>query len=130
MRRSSRRAGVLASGLTVLAVAGWGCGDGRPGVEGSNTEAKVRGKVIAAGKPATKGEVVFDPSNYKRKLEQARTAPINPDGTYEITTLVGENIIGARGPGLSAYSTQVQTFDVREGENTFDIQLPVPGTTD
>ena len=109
-----------------LVIAGWGCGGGGPSVSGSSAEGKVTGRLFVKGKPATKGEVVFDPSNIERKLEQARTAPVGPDGTYEITTLVGENKVSARGPGLNAFAYEIQSVDVKEGENTFDIQLPVP----
>src|SRR5690606_22925014 len=78
-----------------------GCGQGPPPVSASKTEATVRGKVVVRGKAATKGQVVFDPSNIRRKDAVARTAELNPDGTYSITTLIGENDVRYEGPAIA-----------------------------
>jgi hypothetical protein len=106
-------------------VIGWGC-DGRPAVSSSTTEATVKGTVTVKGKPATKGTVEFDPANYQRKDAQARSAPINPDGTYTIETLVGGNTVRVRGPEAEKAGALYETtdFDVKEGENTLDIKVP------
>ena len=120
--RSLQIAGLLSSALLVAAM---GCG-GRPSAEGSMTEATVRGTVTINGKPATTGEVVFDPSNYERPNAEAYRTPIQEDGSYEITTLVGYNMVqidseeAARAD--AAYSTI--DYEVQQGENTFDIKLP------
>ena len=79
-------------GSALLGLGMLGC-DGKPSVETSTTEAKVKGTVTIKGKVATKGKVVFDPSNYKRKNESVRQADISADGTYEITTLIGPNTV-------------------------------------
>ena len=57
------------------------------------TEGTVRGTVTIKGKPATKGEVVFDPSNYERPNAEAHRAPIQEDGSYEVTTQVEYNMV-------------------------------------
>jgi hypothetical protein len=121
---------VLAPGLVgpaLLYLAGLGC-DSRPAVDTSTTEATVKGTVTVKGKPATKGKVVFDPSNYKRKNEAIRTADIGPGGTYEIKTLVGTNSVKVDSPeaakAASLYDTY--TYDVPSGTSTFDIVIPKP----
>jgi len=117
--------------LVILAVAaivsGVGC-DGGPPVETSKTEAKVHGKVIIRGKPVKKGRVWFDPANYRRKDVAARDAEVAEDGTYEITTLIGENSVRYEGPATlkdRELDGAVQGFDVKDGDNQFDIILPL-----
>jgi len=114
--------------LMVAAMAGVGCGGGAPAVSTSKTEAKVRGKVIIRGKPATKGLVWFDPANYRRKDALARSAEVTKEGTYEVTTLIGENSVRYEGPATAnnrELDGTVLGYDVKDGvENQFDIVLP------
>ncbi|WP_337177289.1 hypothetical protein [Paludisphaera sp.] len=122
MKRASRRtmALALAAGLT----AGWGCGDGAPSVETSTAEATVQGKVTFNGKPVTKGEVTFDPSNHLRKNATTRSAALGADGTYTATTLVGANQVFVNSPELRKTEVGTIEYDVRAGDNTLDIALP------
>ncbi len=104
-----------------------GCGSGAPYAESSLTEATVTGRVTSTGKPIAKGQVVFDPANVNRPRESARTAEIRKDGTYEVTTLIGENRVTVAIPGRTKkggvpYVQQI--FDVKAGSNTFDITVP------
>ena len=87
------RLAAAGAGLIVLAseLAAWGCGSGAPHAESSRTEARVTGRVTAAGKPVANGRVIFDPANVNRPSEPARTAEIGKDGTFEVTTLIGAN---------------------------------------
>jgi hypothetical protein len=105
-----------------------GCGPGGPRAEPSLVEATVTGRVESAGKPITKGRVLFDPANVNRPREAARTAEIGPDGTYKITTLIGENRVTVAIPGRpsKAGSLPVQLIcDVKAGqENSFPITVP------
>src|SRR4051794_21185477 len=80
-------------------MAGWGCGGGgsAPAVSSSLTEATVSGTVTIKGKPATKGDVTFDPANSQRNVA-ARSAPIGADGTYTVTTLLGGNTVRVTSP--------------------------------
>jgi len=112
-----RIAAAAGASFMVLALA---CGDERPPVSSSMTEATVKGTVKVKGKLATKGTVVFDPSNYIRKMERARNAPVGKDGSYTIKTLVGENVATYSG---MPYDRVV--FEVKEGENTLDIEVPL-----
>lgn len=114
----------------VVAVFAWGCGGaGTPPVESSRTEAKVSGTVKIRGKAATKGKVTFDPSNIRRKDVAPSTAAIGKDGTYTITTLIGENSVFVETPETerdSRLGSNVQNLNVQVGDNTFDIQIPPP----
>ncbi len=119
-----RAAAVAATGMLIL---GMGCGDDKPAVDTSTTEATVKGTVKLKGKLLTRGEIAFDPSNYQRKNETARRVPIGKDGSYSVKTLVGANRVSfsvpemARDPKLQDLSLQ---YDVQPGENTYDIELP------
>jgi hypothetical protein len=71
--------------------------------------------------------VRFDPSNYRRKDEVARRAPIGADGRYTIKTLSGENRVTFEIAALKK-SAELQdlalTYDAKAGENAYDIALP------
>jgi hypothetical protein len=125
VKRAHKRIAVsLASAMLVM---GWGCGDGKPSVSSSTEEATVKGTVSIKGKPAKKGEVVFDPSNYRRKDEPVRKTPINPDGTYEIKTLVGENTVRVGGDEAAKAGASYVSLplDVKSGQvNEFNIKIP------
>jgi hypothetical protein len=101
-----------------------GC-EGAPAVDTSTTEATVKGVVKVGGVPATEGEIVFDPANYKRKDVAARSAPIGKDGTYTIKTLTGENQVklgGSIARKKPILSRVQHAYDVHPGENTFDFE--------
>lgn len=119
-----------------VAVSLWGCGDDRPAAEASRTEAKVTGTVKIHGKPMASGEITFNPANYQRADAEPRKAPIK-DGSYEITTLVGQNSVVVSGPEITkepelGYSAQ--TVEVSASGSTLNIELPpaqqaAPATT-
>lgn len=114
---------LFALGPIVLA----GCQGGTPAVETSKTEATVRGQVIVRGKPASGGQVWFDPANYRRKDVAAVSAEVTKEGTYEITTLIGENSVRYEGPAVARdreLDGVAQGYVVKEGDNEFDIVLP------
>jgi hypothetical protein len=125
MGRSSRWARVAAA--AALGIGPFGCEDAKPPTESSLAEAKVHGTVKAMGKLVTDGEVVFNPANRSRKDVSVRSTPIRKDGTYEITTLVGQNSIRIGGPPLEK-NPQLGygglTYTVTSGDNTFNIELP------
>jgi hypothetical protein len=114
----------LASFVVILGGLESGCDD-RPSVDSSTTEATVTGTVLIKGKPATGGEIQFNPANVDR-LVGSRTATIGPDGTYTITTYTGGNQIGFAGrlasenPGLFRFK---EYFEVQRGENKKDFDL-------
>ncbi|MEW4570988.1 hypothetical protein AB1L88_24230 [Tautonia sp. JC769] len=114
------------AGLGPIVLAG--CGSKTPAVSTSTTEATVRGRVIVHGKPASGGTVWFDPANYRRKNAVAVSTDVTKEGSYEITTLIGENSVRYEGPAVSGdreLDGLVQGYTVEEGENSWDIVLPV-----
>jgi hypothetical protein len=117
----------MALSLTSAALlVGWGCGDGKPSASSSREEATVKGTVIIFGKPAKKGQVAFDPANYRREDSKASTADIGPDGTYSLKTLVGLNTVRVTGPEAEKAKASYANLecDVKSGENIYDIKLP------
>ena len=122
--RSTWWFGPWALGGTLLMA---GCGETPPEVDTSDVEAKVTGTVKIEGKPATKGEVTFNPANYKRVVGP-RVVPIKPDGTYEATTLTGENIVTVGGPEVprDPNKNPSRAFAVKAGANELNIEVPPP----
>ncbi len=123
-RRRWANAGLF---VVLSGLAASGCGSNAPDAESSLTEATVTGRVVSSGKPITKGQVIFDPANVKRPREAARTAEIGRDGTYQVTTLIGDNRVTVAIPGRpkKAGSPYVQQIcQVRRGENALDITVP------
>lgn len=104
-----------------------GCSE-KPAVTTSTTEAEVAGSVTVKGKVVTSGKVIFDPSNYQRNVP-ARTAEIQKDGTYKITTLLGQNQIRIESPAVQAdreLNDSSLFYDVKASGNQYDIVLPPP----
>jgi hypothetical protein len=105
-----------------------GCGDGKPGVDTSLTEATVNGVVSIKGVPATGGSILFNPSNSGR-LVATRSASIGPDGKYTIKTLTGGNQvtfdgdIAIKNKGVGMLKEYVE---VQSGTNTADFDLMGP----
>ena len=113
--------------LALLALIAPGCGDGAPSVDSSTAEGTVSGKVTIRGKPATKGSIIFDPSNIKRKDAAPVTAAIGADGSYSTKTLVGVNQVTFSGPPFVKDALLQDSrfqFDVQSGDNHFDAELP------
>lgn len=119
-RTARLAAGALASLLLLQ-----GC-DSPPPVSTSTEEATLKGTVTLFGKKATSGQVIIDPSNYKRPNESPRTAEIGPEGTYEAKTLVGANFVRVQHPSLSKTREEMPQLevDVKPGGTTFEIVLP------
>ena len=111
----------------LLALALVGC-DGTPPASSSTDQAKVKGKLTLKGQPLAKVEVRFNAANINRKSAPTAMAITNDDGSYEITTLVGDNTISLGGAAVTRYSRQLAYFnrsvDVQAGENTVDLTIP------
>jgi hypothetical protein len=112
--------------ITILSlIVGNGCGDGKPSVDTSLTEATVTGIVTARGVPATGGTIQFNPSNSGR-IVPTRSAEIGPDGRYTIKTYTGDNQVTFggevatknKGVGLRRDFATVQS-----GENSIDFDV-------
>ncbi len=110
--------------LAIAAASLAGCGGGTPPAPSSAEEATVTGVVKAEGRPLAQGRVVFDPSNTNRKDASARSTPIGKDGTYTVTTLVGQNRVRVTGlPSQANRSYEEARFEVKSGSNPYDIDL-------
>jgi hypothetical protein len=125
MHRFKRFGGLLA---TACLVSAWGCGGSPPSVDTGKTEATVKGVVLVKGKPASGGEIAFDPSNYQRP-DAPRKAPIGTDGSYTVKTLVGMNQITIVGPETRK-NPELQferpSFQVPSGESTHEVRFLDP----
>jgi hypothetical protein len=115
--------------LLAMNFLGWavipGCGDGKPSIDTSLTEATVTGVVTAKGVPVPKGTINFNPSNSGR-IVPTRTAEIGPEGTYTIKTYTGDNLV-TYGGELAAKHVGVglrrDFATVQSGENKFDFDV-------
>jgi hypothetical protein len=124
MPRAKLRIASLVAGLVVVAC--WGCGGGAPSVSSSSEEADVKGTVTIKGKPATGGEIAFDPSNINRRDVKLNITKIGSDGTYALKTLVGENAVRVSGPVVAkdpTLATNQVNVDVKSGENTIPVDV-------
>ncbi|SIO67250.1 hypothetical protein SAMN05444166_8301 [Singulisphaera sp. GP187] len=125
MKRFRIPALVVATAMMSLA----GCGEGAPSGSASTEEGTIKGTVTIKGKKATDGQVSFDPTNKARPNETARKAEIGKDGSYTVKTLVGDNVVRVTVPGMEKDRTLIGTqlnFEVKPGENTYEIVLPPP----
>jgi len=119
MIRVSKPVVLLATALLLVV---WGCNSGgsAPAVSGSSEESTVKGTVTIKGKAASSGKIVFDPANTSRRTAIARTAEIGKDGSYTVTTLIGQNIVSAEGRGIP---TNRQVVDVKSGGDTVNLDI-------
>jgi len=125
MRQVGRLGGLA---LAVLLALGGCDGSGAPSASSSTAQAKAKGKVTLNGKPLAKVEVRFNAANVNRKTAPTATAIAGDDGSYEVTTLVGENMISLGGPEVSKHSKQLtyfsQSANLTAGENKVDLDIP------
>lgn len=126
-RHALARAAIAA----VLFVAAGCAGESPPSVSTSTEEATVKGTVKYRGKPVTKGEIRFDPSNIRRNQAGPVSAPIGKDGSYTVKTLVGTNVVSFNIPALAKAAPKLVyttfNYDVPAGESTYDVDLPAAG---
>jgi hypothetical protein len=130
MRSSRVRYALLAFSSALLMAMNQGCGDGKPSVDTSHTEATVSGVVYVKGKPAPGGTILFNPSNSGR-IVPTKSALIAEDGTYTIKTYTGGNQISFEGEvakqnrGVGLIKEYV---DVKSGEQQADFDLMGDGS--
>jgi hypothetical protein len=114
--------------LTVFFTFGGCDASGGGSTASSSTEqAKAKGKVTYKGKPLANVQVLFNPANVNRASAALVTATTGADGSYEITSLAGGNVVTLRGasvskdPSLTYFSKPV---DLSTGENSVDVDVP------
>ena len=122
----SRRRRPVAPLLLGLLAAMAGCGDDRPAMDTSRTEAKVSGTVKIQGKPAEGGgQISFNPSNAERQVG-AFVTEVKPDGTFLAKTFTGDNIVKFSGPMLKDHpelALGTRYTPLAAGANTVDFDL-------
>lgn len=124
---ASRLAAASLALIVIVIVGGCRFSDA-PSVSGSTEEATVKGTVRIRGKPATNGIVSFRTSNINRPNAPLKEAPIGKDGTYTVTTLIGENFVEVSCKELFTPKNRVlleneQMVNINSGENALDIDL-------
>jgi hypothetical protein len=116
--------------MLVGLVMAMGCGEGRPSVDESLTEATVKGVIKLKGSPAVGGgTVIFNASNVARKVP-AVTAKIMEDGSYTLKTYRGGNEVKFNGPFMKderGLAMTTRYCDLDSGENVIDFDLLGPG---
>jgi hypothetical protein len=113
----------------------WGCGVAGGGA--STTLIPVKGKVTYKGNPVTKGRIKFEPDGYGKSAY----APLQPDGTYVLTTekqgdgvIAGHHRVTLTGTGIKSAKDALATkwgnavasgltADVDAEHTTFDLEL-------
>lgn len=121
---------LIAAGLLSLPAI-TGCGDGKPSIDTSLTEATVTGVVSVKGVPATAGTINFNPSNSGR-IVSTKTAEIGPDGRYTIKTYTGDNLVtfgGAIAQKNMGLGLMREYASVKSGANTIDYDLMGAGSS-
>jgi hypothetical protein len=107
-----------------------GCGNGKPFVDTSKTEAKVSGTVRVRGQLAEGGTIIFNPSNSER-IVPTFSATINKDGTYSVTTYTGGNQVLFDGD-VALKNREIgllrEYVEVQRGENTANFDLLSEGS--
>jgi hypothetical protein len=112
--------------ISTSLLASLGCGDSHPPVDSSLTEATVKGVVKIQGKSAQGGgEIRFNPSNVERKVA-TKTAKIEEDGSYTLTTYTGLNEVKFSGPFLKDHpqlALASRYSEIKVGENVVIFDL-------
>jgi hypothetical protein len=111
--------------FVILACGTAGCGDGKPWVDKSLTEATVSGIVSVKGKPADGGQILFNGNSSGRSVP-IRTAEIGRDGSYTIKAFTGVNQVSFDGEIASknrGVGLVKEACDVVSGENKANFDL-------
>lgn len=126
-----RRTGAWLAPALALALASGvsGCFSEAPPISGSMEEATVKGTVRVRGKPVNNGIVSFRCANVNRPGVALKEAKIGKDGTYSVTTLLGENFVEVSCKELFTPKNRVlveneRMVKVGRGENTIDLDIP------
>jgi hypothetical protein len=125
MSRFTSRIRLCTVPIVIVACATAGCGDGKPYVDKSHTEATVSGIVSVKGKPADGGQILFNGNSSGRSVP-IRTAEIGPDGSYTIKAFTGVNQVSFDGQIASknrGVGLVKEACDVVSGENKANFDL-------
>ena len=116
---------------TVLLVATGGCNSNpaASALTSSMEEAMLHGTVRVNGKPVNNGALSFRTAHINRPKSPTKTVEINKDGSYSVTTVVGENYVEVTCKELNSKQTRrflgtEQLIMVKSGDNAVDIEIP------
>ncbi|MHC5541723.1 hypothetical protein ACYOEI_26190 [Singulisphaera rosea] len=119
------------SAIVVVTIACIGCDEhaGALPVYSSMEEPTVKGVVRINGKAVTNGTDLSRCSNILRPSAPSHSAPIQKDGTYSITTVVGEIYVEVSCKELQTsknrrYANLELDVKVASGETSIDLDLP------
>jgi hypothetical protein len=100
-----------------------------PNVSSSLEEATVKGVVRVSGVLVNNGTIYFKSANIRRPEAKMQEAAIGKDGSYSVTTLVGQNHVEVSCKELHTaknrrYIANETSVQIDSGENTVDIDIP------
>jgi hypothetical protein len=115
--------------VVLVATSGCGSNPAASGLTSSMEEATLKGMVRVNGKAVNNGTVSFRTAHINRPNSPTKNVDIGKDGTYSVTTVVGENYVEVTCKELNTKQTKKflgseQLIMVKSGENDVDIELP------
>jgi hypothetical protein len=115
--------------VVLVAISGCGSNPAASGLTSSMEEATLKGMVRVNGKAVNNGTVSFRTAHINRPNSPTKNVDIGKDGTYSVTTVVGENYVEVTCKELNTKQTKKflgleQLIMVKSGENDIDIELP------
>jgi len=121
----------IVSTATILVAAINGCSSNpaASALTSSVEEATLKGTVRVNGKLVDNGTLSFRTAHINRPNSPTKNANINKDGTYSVTTVVGENYVEVACKEMNTreakrFRGQEQLIMVKSGENAVDIEIP------
>jgi hypothetical protein len=120
-------AGVIV--IFLAAISGCDSNPAASGLTSSMEEATLKGTVRVNGKAVNNGTVSFRTAHINRPSSPTKSVDINKDGSYSVTTVVGENYVEVTCKELNTKQTKKflgleQLIMVKSGENNVDIEVP------
>jgi hypothetical protein len=113
----------------LIAASGCSSNPAASALTSSMEQATLKGTVRVNGKPVNNGTLSFRTAHINRPNSPTKNADINKDGTYSVTTVVGENYIEVtckemNTPQAKRFRGLEQLIMVKSGENNVDIEIP------
>jgi hypothetical protein len=115
--------------ILLVAAAGCSSNPAASALTSSMEEATLHGTVRVNGKPVNNGTLSFRTAHINRPKSPTKSVEIGKDGSYSVTTVVGENQVEVTCKELNAKDTKKfrgteQLIMVQSGDNAVDIEIP------
>lgn len=121
----------IAGMAAILLVAAVGCSSNpaASALTSSMEEATLHGTVRVKGKAVNNGTLSFRTAHVNRPNSPTKSVNINKDGSYSVTTVVGENYVEVTCKELNVKDAKKfrgteQLIMVQSGDNAADIEVP------